>query len=207
MSAQASGPVLLRSVLGQARGLWAELRNNRRAAAGVLVIAALLGLYGALRLDRAATRLHGEYHQDMQRMQRILAVRREGDWGKRQRAAAALQAELENRLWAADSEGVALANVQDWAAATGRDAGLDKPQIKIEIAQSKGLPANYRQLNVGISAHATDQALVDFLGRIEKDPHLMVVQQLHVHQQQGSSLQMSLVTYARVGGRDAVPPK
>ena len=176
----------------------AELKRNRRAAAGLLAIAVLAGGYGLLLLGDANDAMRTSYVEESQRLQRIAADGEERDWPARAAASGAMREALEKRLWSADSDGVARADLQDWVTAAGRKAGLDKLRVTIELTAPKGLAPDLRQVIATIAAFQTDTALIQFLDRIEREPHLLVVDRLHVQQHPIASLDMTLIAYARI---------
>jgi hypothetical protein len=192
-----------RNAAGSASGVWTELKTNRRAAGGLIAILLLALGYGLFGLADANSALQGTYTQEVLRLQRTIVASDEKDWPERAKASAAMRETLEKRLWKAESEGVALANVQDWVTSAGRDAGIDRLQVKLELSKPKGLPADYRRLTATITAQQTEATLAAFLDRIQRDPHMLVVDQLHVQVRPVQSLEMTLVTYAKLTGSNA----
>ena len=178
----------------------AELRTNRRAAAGLLAIGVLVAGYGLLVLDDAIAGLRATEKLELQQLQRITAVGQESDWPARGAAAAAMRGAYERRLWTAESEGGALADVQDWVTRTARALGIDKLQVRVEAAMPKALPTDLRRITATISAPQTEETLVNLLEHIASEPRLLVVERLRVQQQPVAMLEMSLVAYARVTG-------
>jgi hypothetical protein len=185
-------------LLGLGVDFVAELKSNRRAAGGLLAIVALVGGYGLMSLGDTVDALRGSYVEESQRWQRITATGDERDWPARAEASRALREALEKRLWLADSDGVARADLQDWVTAAGRNSGLDRLRVTVELTRPKGLAPDLRQVSATIGAIQTDTALLRFLERIERDPHMLVVDRLHVQQLPIASLEMSLIAYARI---------
>lgn len=188
---------------GLAASVFAELKSNRRAAGGLLALAVLAAGYGLLPLGDADEALRGSYVQANLRLQRIAAGAAEKDWQARAEASTALRDTLEKRLWPAESEGVARADVQDWVTTAGRDAGLDKLRVTIELTRPKGLAPDLRQVIATINAPFTDTGLIRFLERIARKSHLLVVDRLHVQQRPIASIEMTLIAYARLAGPGA----
>jgi hypothetical protein len=185
---------------GYARGLLREIRTNRRAAAGLLVLTVLTGGYGLLAVDDQIDATRSAYLQAVQHFRRIAATANDRDWPARAKASAELREALERRLWPAESEGMAQANLQDWVTAAGRDAGLDKLRVKVELTRPKGLPPGFYQVIATINALQTEPALIGFLARIEQEKHLLVVERLHVRERPAPSLEMTLTAYAKLAG-------
>jgi hypothetical protein len=183
---------------GLVRGWWAELKTNRRAALGLLVILVLIAGFGLTLLHNATLRLRAAYDQEVSRLQRIAAVAEIRDWPDRAKTSGSLRAERERRLWIAESEGVARADIQDWIGAIGREVGLPVSEVRIELAKPKSLPPDLRQITATISAQPSETAVLALLDRLERAPHLIVVDRLNVKQQPGPLLEMVLVAYARI---------
>ena len=180
--------------------LVAELRTNRRATIGLLAIAVLIGGYGVLGLDDAIDGLRLTEKLQIQHLQRVTGAAQEKDWPTRAAAAAALREAYEGRLWRAESEGGALADLQDWVTGTARTLGIEKLQVTVELAKPKELPADLRQIIATISAPQTEETLLALLGQIANEPRLLVVERLRVQQQPVPMLEMSLAAYAKVTG-------
>jgi hypothetical protein len=197
MSAQDSIGAAVGGLSGLAVRLWTELKTNSRASAGLLIIIAVLALYGLLTLADLIEANRGAYRQQVVQTQRALSISQDKDWPTRAKQSADARDALEKRLWQFESEGVALANIQDFLTAAGRDAGLTKLQVRIDVARVKDLGPETRQFSATISATQTEEALQKFLEKIQRAPNLLVVESMHV-QQRPPTLQATLLTYARI---------
>jgi hypothetical protein len=186
------------TVRGSFLGFWAELQTNRRAATGLLLIAALIAGYGLLSLHDAAERLRAFGSREHLRLQRIVEIGQERDWPERVTASAQLRQALEARLWVAESEGVARADIQDWISGIGREVGLPMLDIRIELTKPAALPPGLRQITTTITAQPAEEAIAAMLDRLERAPHLIVVDRLNLKQQPAPFLEMVLVGYARI---------
>jgi hypothetical protein len=192
------------AVVGSVLGFWAELQTNRRAAAGLLLIAALVAGYGMLSLDDATARLRSFGSREHLRLQRIVEIGQERDWPERVTASARRRQALEARPWAAESEGVARADIQDWISGIGREVGLPMLDIRIELTKPAALPPGLRQITATITAQPVEEAVTAMLDRIERAPHLIVVDRLNLKQQPAPFLEMVLVSYARISDAQGV---
>jgi hypothetical protein len=200
MSTQNTGTMGPAGPLRSALALFAELKSNRRALGGVLAISGIVAVYGLLQFDDVIAAKRGEFRQQSLQMQRELAVGADHDWTARAKESADAYATLESRLWSFENEGVALANFQDWITGAGRDAKLDKMQIRVELAKPKGLSPDIRQLTANLTAIPSEESLIAFLDRIGREPHMLVVDQLHVQQRPANTMQMTLVSYVKLTG-------
>jgi hypothetical protein len=192
-------PARRSAMVGSLLGFWAELQTNRRAAGGLLLIAALIAGYGLLSLDDATARLRSVGTREHLRLQHIVEIGQERDWPERVTSSAQLRQALEARLWASESEGVARADIQDWISSIGREVGLPMLDIRIELTKPTALPAGLRQINATITAQPVEEAVTAMLERIERAPHLVVVDRLNLKQQPAPFLEMVLVAYAKIG--------
>jgi len=187
------------ALVGPILGIWAELRTNRRAVLGLLAIVTIVVGYGLVWLNDAAARLRLEEGRERLRLQRVVEIARETEWPERVDASQQAREALEARLWTAPSEGVARADIQDWISGIGREVGLPNLDIRIELTKPPALPADLRQITATIAAQPLEAAVVAMLDRIERSPHLVVVDRLNLKQQPGPYLEMALIGYARIG--------
>jgi hypothetical protein len=192
------------TVVGSVLGFWTELQTNRRAAVGLLLIAALVAGYGLFSLDDAAARLRSFGSHEHLRLQRVVEIGQEHDWPERVTTSAQLRQALEARLWAAESEGVARADIQDWISGIGREVGLPMLDIRIELTRPAALPSGLRQVTATITAQPIEEAVTAMLDRIERAPHLIVVERLNLKQQPAPFLEMVLIAYAKIGNGQGV---
>lgn len=185
-------------IVASAKAIWGELRTNRRAMVGLFVIAVLIGGQGLLRLDGAVGAMRAALVEKTMHLRRITASAADRDWAARARSSGKLLATLKKRLWKAESEGVARANMQDWVTRAGREAGLDKLRVKTELTKPQGLSSDLplRAVTATVTAAQKEPALTNFLDRIARDPHLFVVSRLHVQTRPIALLRMTLTTYA-----------
>ena len=190
-------------LLGSALAAWTELKGNRRAAWGLFMIGLLVGLYALLLLSDAVDAIRASYVEAVLRLDRIQGQSAERDWPARAAASGTLRQTLESRLWPAESEGVARANMQDWVTNAGRAAGLDRLQLRLELSHPQALPTDLRQVTATITALPTETSLTNFLALIAQDRHLFVVDRLRVQQRPFASLEMALSSYAKLSAAGA----
>jgi hypothetical protein len=181
-----------------AAGLMNEFGSNRRATIGVLAIGVLIGGYGLLALIDATDGLRATYGLEMQRLHRVAATEQETNWPERAASSAEVRENLDKRLWSAESEGGALADLQEWVTRTGREVGIDKLQVQVEVAKPKGMPSDIRQVTATINAPQTEDGMIQLLARIASEPHLLVIDRLRVQQRPVPRLEMNLLAYTKL---------
>jgi hypothetical protein len=191
---------------GSVAGFWGELRTSRRAVFGLLLIAALVAGYGLLALHDATLASGIAYRRELTNLGRMKAIATERDWPARAEASGEARAAFEARLWPAESEGVARADLQAWIGTVGREIGLQNLDIRIELAKPKELPDDLRQITATITGRPDETALTRLLERIDRAPRLIVVDRLNVKEQPAPMLEMVLVGYARIGGSRRAAP-
>jgi len=186
-----------------ARGWLMELRVNRRTMAGLLVILVLIAGEGFLLLRDATGRAQVAYAQQLVRLQRVAAIAQEREWPQREAASASLRAAFEARLWTAESDGVARADLQDWITGMARDIALPSIDVRIEATAPKSLPPELRRISATMTAQPSETALIALLDRVARAPHLLVVDRLDLKQQPNPYLELVLTSYARIGAKSA----
>ena len=186
------------ALLGLFGRLRAELRSNRRAALGLVVLGFLVLCYGVMRLDDGVALRHQQIVEETHRLERLGASGQDKEWPARAASTSALRKSLEERLWSGDSEGIVQADLQDWVINQARGAGLQRVQVSLEMNKPKDWPGNVRQIIATMRALDTESALTEFLNRITREPRLLVVDHLKVQQQPVHSMEMKLIAYAVV---------
>jgi hypothetical protein len=189
------------------RRQWGEIKTNRRALIGIGAVAALLIVYALTLIDDGVAAMRATYADRLIQRQQTLSVGNEKDWPARANASASLRAAYEARLWTAESEGVAIANLSDWVTNAGREAGLERLQVKIEVARPKGIPADYRRLTASVTSQETEAALYAMLNAIETAPHLVTVERLQIQQRPVPRFEATLVAYVRIVRPAGTPAK
>jgi hypothetical protein len=195
------------AAVGLAFTWWNELRGNRRAALGLMAVLALIAAFGILSLRDATERMRLRYAQELQHLQRVAAVAEERDWPQREAASARLRQTLEARLWTAESDGIARADIQDWISGVGREIGLPLLDIRLELTKPTGLPADMRQITATITARPAEPAVIALLDHVARAPHLIAVDRLNLKQEPEPYLEMVLVGYAKILPGTAARPR
>jgi hypothetical protein len=191
------------TVAGVAAQLMGELRRNKRALFGVLLIVALVAGYGLLILDDMVTAQRAEYLELGRQIDRLAAIAREKDWPTRAAASAGMRRTFEQRLWLADSEGVARADLQDWVTNAAHAVGLERLQVTVDLTHPKDLPPDLREVTAKLTGAQSEAALEGLLQHVASDPHLIVVERLHAQQHPLPLLEMTLATWAKITGPPA----
>jgi hypothetical protein len=151
-------------------------------------------------LHRATAGQIAAYAQKSAQLERIVAIEREHEWPQRAEESTKLLQVLESRLWTAESEGVAQADLQAWIGGVGHEIGMPMFDIRVESTKPKDLAPDLRQITATITGQPSEAAVVALLERIAEAPHLTIVSRLHIRQQPGPLIELVLVGYSRVTG-------
>ncbi|MBI1778290.1 MAG: hypothetical protein HYR63_23375 [Proteobacteria bacterium] len=186
------------SLAARARaGVAAQLAENRRlrlvlAAGGVIIwINLTLALFDGVDARRA--RLGGLVDE----AHRYELIIKETNWPQRQAAAEALVEQTQQRLWPAESEGIARADFQEWILRTARDSGLGRAQVRIERDLAPKAPPGMLPISAQLSADMSPNALVQFLSQIAGHQRVIVVTSLRVQKAPLPRVDMIVTTFTR----------
>lgn len=207
MSTQITAETKQGGLLRSALALRTQLSTNPRALGGLIAIVTLVAIYGLLQFGDAIAAKRSAYRQQVSLLHRTAAIGEDSDWAGHAKESSEILKVLEDRLWNFENEGVALANMQDWITSVGRDAKLDKLQVRIKMARPKGLRPDIVQLNATFTAIHNGTSLRTFLDRIAREPHLLIVDQMRVQTRPTSLMQMTLVSYAKLSNPSGAAPK
>lgn len=188
----ARGTAALLTQLGRWRS---ELRDNRRATVGALVIWGLVVVYGLTVLDDAVDALRARAADANHRLNIFLTSAQEKEWPERAASSAKLRQSLEARLWKSENEGMAKADIQDWVSGQAREAGLQRVQISLDSSKLTNLPVQLQQITATLTALYTESSLLSFLDRVSRDPRFLVVDHLSVREKPIASMELKLTAF------------
>lgn len=185
-----------------ARRVGEEFRANPRArwllaAVGLIVlVSAILGLSDRIDAARA------DFAQRARHVARLETVAKETEWPDRRATAEALRAQLDGRLWSADTDGLALADFQDWIALTGRESVLTLSEVRPEIDPGANNPAGLRKMSANVAGAFDASALERFLAAVAQHNRIVVVDKLRIQTTPTPRFDMTLTTFMRPRGAD-----
>jgi hypothetical protein len=132
-----------------------------RAQMGLLVLAALAGLYALAELDSAAEQLR----QELGLAQRQLATREAAleqiDWASLASEADIIAAAIETRFWRAPTEGIASARIQGALEASARRVSL--AGARVTIVRARELPDGLVVFEAELSAQGRSGSFAPLL--------------------------------------------
>jgi hypothetical protein len=174
-----------------------ELASNQRARWGLAAIGAGLLAFGYLVLYDAVEAQNNRLNERLRRITRLEEVAQDKDWIARGSAASGLSVQLEGRLWPSDTDGLALADFQDWITRMGREAGLSGLQIRPEIDTSLNGPLKLRKMSASVSGPFDPEIFEKFIDSVSKGNRLTIVDRLTIHSSPIQRFELTLATYLR----------
>jgi hypothetical protein len=115
-----------------------ELQENMRLRLGIWGVSAILLSYPLLLLrdyEHSLALAHGSALEQLHRLRDISA---QDAWAEQAERARALRVQAEDKLWRADSRGLAQATLQSWLQAQLKIAGIEKPRVTVESTIDAG---------------------------------------------------------------------
>ncbi len=185
-----------------------EWRANPRLQLGVIVIAAIVALYGLL-LWRDALAVREQALARLQRdVQKLAAVDgSERTWRQQAESARSLNESLQKRLWRAPTLAEVQAQVQDWASDQLARAGAPRPSVAIAgdlTDATRGTRDDATPVRVSLSFDFSPTALDSLLPALEGDEHLTRITALRASRNQ-QRVEVTLFAYGRIGDMHDAP--
>lgn len=156
----------------------AELAGNARLRLGLWIVLALAVFYAALLQSDRVDAAHREHAIEADRLARVEATLRSGDWQEWLATERETNASLADRLWRADTPGLAQANLQ---AALGEiTAGLELRQSRIRPGVSQTVPdaPGVWRVQMQFTASYRRGQELEILHRVATYPRKLVVDRL-----------------------------
>ncbi len=172
--------------------LWTELRTNIRLQAGLVAIIIILVTYGLLSLDEYRLKLIKDLGQQHQRLAQLSGVVAQTEWQQRAEASRALRVQLEDKLWKANTIGLAQANFQAWLENNVRKHVPEarfRVDTPIEIQQES---MNLWQIKAQIDGIFLFSKVNELLLNIANQQQWVIVDRLETRQS-GNDLRLTLV--------------
>jgi hypothetical protein len=185
--------------------LLAEARGNRRLRWGLWAILGLLWAYGVLALrDEAAVRANTYIVAARRAAQQETEAQSTG-WMSRAEAARVLKAQLESRLWQANSIGLAQAALQDWLSRALQAAKAVRPAVTVTASDTpvaEGAPGGGRgqvedlwKVSAKLEFAFAPESLMAVLEALEGSQHTVAVESLEVRTEPTPRAEIGVVAY------------
>jgi hypothetical protein len=170
-----------------------ELRENTRLRLGLWLVSAILLSYPLLLLrdyEHSLALAHGSALEQLARLRDISA---QDAWAAQAERARALRVQAEDKLWRADSRGLAQATLQSWLQAQLKTAGIDKPRLNVETTVDAG-PGLWK-VSAKCDAPFEPAQLELFLKILADHPQWLVVERLEARKAYTSQFSLVLSAY------------
>ncbi|MBW0008282.1 MAG: hypothetical protein JO335_11295 [Sphingomonas sp.] len=176
-----------------------EVGRNPRLHYGVLAILAILVLGSWLGIEDSHRRAQSASDTASQYLVTLRRLAGQTEWRKRSETVGSLRAQIENRLWDVESDGLAQANFQDLIAKFAERNKLEATDIRVEIVAAASASTKLRQMTASFSGRFDGEKLQNFLADLARDRHLLVVDRLRIETIPLPKYVMAVTTYLRAG--------
>ena len=149
-----------------------------RLLLGVLVFIAVGA--GLTLVDEADSRIVERLKQQQVRLARLEQSGQGDLWHRRRAETDLARVQAEARLWEAETDGIAQANLQSWIIEQANRAGLGRVEIQIGLQAGTNNPLKLRQFSAQIRGRFEPVALFKFLEAIASHDRLLAVNRLEV---------------------------
>jgi Type II secretion system (T2SS), protein M subtype b len=176
-----------------------ETRDNPRIHLGILAIAAILLIGFWFRIDDSHRRAASDIAAGESQTAGLRRLADQKDWTARLKSVQGLRAQLENRLWEADSDGLAQADFQDLITELAKQATIQHLDSHVEIVGVTPESQSFRQMSATVSGVFNPDTMQKFLAGLDSDKHLLVVDRLRIETMPIPRFEMLLSTFLRPG--------
>ena len=158
-----------------------ELRNNSRLRIGLGVIIVILASYIFLLLDEYRQKLQTEHQTLVKRLAQLEGVTQQTQWNQRATDTRGLLVQLEDKLWRANSKGLAQANLQAWLDSQIKAAAITETRLTMESTVDSTKYDNLWQVSAQINGNFTATSLDTLLLAFTKNPQWVIVDRLEIY--------------------------
>ncbi len=114
--------------------LFSELQKNQRLRIGLWLIMGILAVYSLILLDEQHQQGAKDFQAKQQHLVRLQEVVTQTQWSERLMGISQIKVFFEEKLWRANSEGLAKADVQNWLELQAKTTKLENHSVLIESA-------------------------------------------------------------------------
>lgn len=175
--------------------LRAEIQKSQRLAWALAALVVILWVQLTLSLDSAIADRTAKLAELKLEARRFTEVANDPQWPARQAEAEAGLQNSRQRLWVAESEGIARADLQEWLNRTARELGLGRPQVRGERELGLQAAPGLTPIAAQLSADFTPQSLTELLARIAANDRLLVILSFRAQKAQFARLDLVIATY------------
>lgn len=175
--------------------LFAQLRANPRLRLGLWVVAAILASYPVVWLHDYRQELTREYYSAVERLQRLQEIRTQQGWEAHAQAATALREGLENKLWRAQSKGLAQATLQAWLQERIKTLEVERARVDTEaVSDVVDMPGVWK-VSAKCGGVFVPEKLEQLLKQVSEHPQWLSVEHLEIRHSFTSSFTLLVNAY------------
>jgi hypothetical protein len=174
-----------------------ELKNNTRLRMGLWAILSIVGLYFFLVLDDYQKTLISEFQTQETELGHLQAIFSDTAWKTRSKQTQKALLPLDEKLWPANSQGLAQADMQAWLNESIKLAKLKKTRIEVENPVPLENNADIWQISAKISAQFDLKGMYYLLYRIGIHKKWSRIEQLNIRRGKKSRFTMTVLAYFR----------
>jgi hypothetical protein len=144
------------------------------------VLAFVVAAAGLTLVDEADSGIVLKLKQNQLQLARLEQLAHGDLWHRRRAETDVARVQAEGRLWEAETDGIARANLQSWIIEQANLAGLGRIEIQIGLEAGANNPLKLRQFSAQIRGRFEPAALFKFLGAIASHDRVLVASRLEL---------------------------
>jgi len=157
----------------------AELRNNTRLRIGVWLILAILASYSLIVLNDYQKKVEANYNIISNKLTQLHDITKQTEWQKRAEEAHSFRVILEDKLWIANSKGLAQADFQAWLLIQAKASKIENYNLKTEDTTEVDDGKLWRVVGK-LEGNFSPSSLNRLLLSISQHPQLIVIEKLSI---------------------------
>ncbi len=172
-----------------------QLRENHRLRLGVWLILLVLVFYLALLLQDLNSDMQSQYQDYANKLHRLEEVADEQKWRERSQAAKNFWTDELKKIPIIESQGMAIAGVENRLRSMLPSIGTTKPQLKIDQFRAITNPPGIMQLTAKIDGAFVPQHFIPLLYDLEEMEQKGKVAELRITRDRRSEFELTYVLY------------
>ncbi len=177
-----------------------EIRQNLRLRLGLWFVLGIILSYCLLLLYDEEAELISEYQKAILRLQQIQQVIAQPEWIQHRQVINNQLIQLESKLWQANTEGLAQANLQAWLETQAKSLKIKSFNIKIDPVIKLSELAIW-QLKAQLEGDFEQTSFYDLLLTLDKSQQWLIVERLDIStQSKKPHFQMNITAYFQADG-------
>jgi len=156
-----------------------ELRNNPRLRIGIWLILAILAGYSLIIINDYQKKIEANYNIISNKFNKLQIVTKQTEWPKRAEEAHSFRIMLEDKLWIANSKGLAQADFQAWLLIQAKSSKIENYSLKTEDTTEVDNGKLWRVVGK-LEGNFSSDTLNRLLLSISQHPQMIVIEKLDI---------------------------